>query len=272
MQVATKRGNCRLIKLCFWKYKTVSIPPTVSSAFLRSTQTHSTRQVHLRSLLQVYNMKLTITLLVAAAAAVVAQDTVVATASCEPHGDHWHCPDGVPEPTAPPAASASASAHDDAHEDHSHSHDAVSATASGVCEPHGDHWHCPDGVPEPTMVPGTAALTVTAAPSATASHSDEDDHDHEVTASTCEPHGDHWHCPDGVAEPTTAPAAAVSGAPSASASGTLSASRTPSGNASGVASTSAAAPAEQTANAAAALANGGKGVVAALIGAAAWLL
>ncbi|KAF1836562.1 zincin [Decorospora gaudefroyi] len=23
--------------------------------------------------------------------------------ACEPHGDHWHCPPGVPEPTSPPA-------------------------------------------------------------------------------------------------------------------------------------------------------------------------
>jgi hypothetical protein len=36
-------------------------------------------------------MKVTITLLFAAAAAVMAQsDTVVATALCEPHGDHWY--------------------------------------------------------------------------------------------------------------------------------------------------------------------------------------
>lgn len=25
---------------------------------------------------------------------------------CEPHGDHWHCPSGVPEPTSPPEPSA----------------------------------------------------------------------------------------------------------------------------------------------------------------------
>jgi hypothetical protein len=39
------------------------------------------------------------------------------------------------------------------------------------------------------------------------SHShDHDDEDHAVTASTCVAHGDHWHCPSGVAEPSTAPA------------------------------------------------------------------
>ncbi|KAJ4311275.1 hypothetical protein N0V94_008032 [Neodidymelliopsis sp. IMI 364377] len=135
-------------------------------------------------------------------AAVAAQDTYTATGvGCEPHGDHWHCPAGVAEPTTVPAAEASV--------------DTVSATASGVCEPHDDHWHCPAGVAEPTYAPSAApAITsavsaaTTAAPSASASHShdDEDDHSHAVTAATCEPHGDHWHCPSGVAEPTTAPA------------------------------------------------------------------
>jgi hypothetical protein len=45
---------------------------------------------------------------------------------------------------------------------------------------------------------------------ASASHShDDDDHDVAVTASTCEPHGNHWHCPSGVAEPSTKPAASA---------------------------------------------------------------
>lgn len=35
------------------------------------------------------NMKVTIALLLAAATMVMAQDTVVATVSCQPHGDHW---------------------------------------------------------------------------------------------------------------------------------------------------------------------------------------
>ena len=85
------------------------------------------------------------------------------------------------------------------------------------------------------------------------SHPDEDDHDHEATASTCEPHGDHWHCPDGVAEPTVAPDATVSGT----------ATVTESGDAASAAES--AAP-EQTENAAAGVA---VGRVAALVGAAA---
>ncbi|CBX97007.1 predicted protein [Plenodomus lingam JN3] len=219
-------------------------------------------------------MKLRLSLLVAAATLAVAQDNVAATASCEPHGDHWHCPSGVPEPTAPPAASPSPHADGDDHDhDHDHSHDGVSATASGVCEPHDDHWHCPPGVPEPTVAPGTAALTVTAAPTPTPSHSDHDGDDHhhddDVTATTCEPHGDHWHCPSGVAEPTTAPAASgASGSAVSSVSASLNAS------ASAAASTSPLPPAQQTANAAAAAGLGGaaKGVVAVLVGALAWAL
>jgi hypothetical protein len=128
--------------------------------------------------------------------------------------------------------------------------DTVSATASDACEPHGDHWcaftcfsnvkssnaltsarHCPSGVAEPTFAPSAAAAitspvsgSITSAPAASASHShddhDEDDHDHDhaATASTCEPHGDHWHCPSGVAEPTTAPAQTLSTASGAAAS------------------------------------------------------
>ncbi|OSS47758.1 hypothetical protein B5807_06705 [Epicoccum nigrum] len=109
--------------------------------------------------------------------------------------------------------------------------DTVSATASDACEPHGDHWHCPSGVAEPTFAPSAAAAitspvsgSITSAPAASASHShddhDEDDHDHDhaATASTCEPHGDHWHCPSGVAEPTTAPSQTLSTASGAAAS------------------------------------------------------
>jgi hypothetical protein len=77
--------------------------------------------------------------------------------------------------------------------------------------------HCPSGVAEPTYAPSAAAAitsaasgSITSVPAASASASDNHDHDdnhsHAVTASTCEPHGDHWHCPSGVAEPTTAPA------------------------------------------------------------------
>ncbi|KAH6642242.1 hypothetical protein C7974DRAFT_97882 [Boeremia exigua] len=150
--------------------------------------------------------------ILALVAAASAQDTYTATGvGCEPHDDHWHCPAGVAEPTTAPAAA---------------SVDTVSATASGVCEPHGDHWHCPSGVAEPTFAPSAIAATtvasgsITSVPAASASAStsvshshDEDDHDHDhehsATAATCEPHGDHWHCPSGVAEPTTAPAQTV---------------------------------------------------------------
>jgi len=52
------------------------------------------------------------------------------------------------------------------------------------------------------------------------SHShDDDDHDHAVTASTCEPHDDHWHCPSGVAEPTTLPAQTLTTSRASAASG-----------------------------------------------------
>lgn len=89
--------------------------------------------------------------------------------------------------------------------------------------------HCPSGVAEPTFAPSaqpalvsSASGSVTSAPAASATHShdDEDDHDHDhaVTASTCQPHGDHWHCPSGVAEPTTAPAQTRSTASGAGAS------------------------------------------------------
>ncbi|KAF9701724.1 hypothetical protein EKO04_000430 [Ascochyta lentis] len=148
-------------------------------------------------------------------AAVAAQSTYTATGvGCEPHDDHWHCPAGVAEPTTAPAAEASV--------------DTVSATASGVCEPHDDHWHCPSGVAEPTFAPSAASAitsaasgSITTAPSASASHShdDEDDHSHAVTAATCEPHNDHWHCPSGVAEPTTAPAQTRSTSRASTASG-----------------------------------------------------
>ncbi|KAF9731971.1 hypothetical protein PMIN06_000243 [Paraphaeosphaeria minitans] len=135
------------------------------------------------------------------AAVVLAQDTVSATgAACEPHGDRWHCPSGVNEPTTPPAESAKtgASATAPAAVSTANSASPVTTEAS-ACEPHGDHWHCPSGVAEPTTPPPATATGE--------NHDrDEDDHDHEATASNCEPHGGHWHCPSGVAEPTTPPA------------------------------------------------------------------
>lgn len=93
--------------------------------------------------------------------------------------------------------------------------------------------HCPSGIAEPTYAPSAAPAitslasgTITSVPvaSISVSHShddddDDDDHSHAVTASTCEPHGDHWHCPSGVAEPTTAPAQTVSTSRALTASG-----------------------------------------------------
>jgi hypothetical protein len=192
-------------------------------------------------------MKISIVLL-GAVAAVAAQESFTATGvGCEPHNDHWHCPEGVAEPTTAPAAEATI--------------DTVVATASGVCEPHKDHWHCPEGVAEPTTPPPTsAAAATTPAASATASHDhdhddddDDHDHDHAVTASTCQPHGDHWHCPSGVAEPTAAPAQS---------SGSAAATATPSGS-----SSPSGAAATQSVAAAVAIGATQQGVVAAVLGA-----
>ncbi|RII24703.1 hypothetical protein CUC08_Gglean011715 [Alternaria sp. MG1] len=187
-------------------------------------------------------MRFSVIALLAAATAIVAQDTVSVTAGgdCEPHGDHWHCADGVPEPTTPPTPEQLAShSAEEAAED-----TAASTPASTIAST------------TLTVVTSGSAL-VTA--SASHSHDDEDDHDHEATASTCEPHGDHWHCPAGVAEPTTAPAETVSGTATVTASGDA---------AESAAGTSSALP-EQTSNAAVAL---GAGKVAAVLGAAAYFL
>ncbi|KAK0739362.1 hypothetical protein B0T21DRAFT_141241 [Apiosordaria backusii] len=96
-----------------------------------------------------------------------------AVGECEPHGDHWHCPPGVPEPTTPPSSQPTATV----------------SEPSGECEAHGDHWHCPPGVAEPTAPPPPSSTAQPTAPG----------------AGECEAHGDHWHCPPGVAEPTTPP-------------------------------------------------------------------
>ncbi|KAF1943850.1 zincin [Clathrospora elynae] len=39
----------------------------------------------------------------ASATLVTAAASAAPTEACEPHGNHWHCPPGVPEPTSPPA-------------------------------------------------------------------------------------------------------------------------------------------------------------------------
>lgn len=131
--------------------------------------------------------------------------------------------------------------------------------------------HCPSGVAEPTYAPSVApAITsaasgsITSAPAASASGShdhddDDDDHSHAVTASTCEPHGDHWHCPSGVSEPTTAPAQTLSTSRVSTASGAAAS------GASGSASTSLA----QATGAASAIGTGQQGVLAIVFGAVA---
>ncbi|KAF2688428.1 hypothetical protein K458DRAFT_384613 [Lentithecium fluviatile CBS 122367] len=202
-------------------------------------------------------MKFTILFLVLATA-VAAQDDVDPTGTtCEPHGDHWHCPSGVPVPTTPPPAEALTTS--------TTAEDTVTATG-GACEPHGDHWHCPDGVPEPTTPPPAEAATTPAAttpaettPATTASetHShDEDDHDHETAGTTCSAHDDHWHCPSGVPEPTTPPAAVTTGATTTSPSN-------------GTTSPTSSAPAEFPGGAATLAVKGG--VLAALVGAFAFI-
>lgn len=88
-------------------------------------------------------MKLTLILL-ASLSVVVAQDTVSATAeACEPHGDHWHCPSGVTEPTTPPApvaATSVASTLTQVSVISSSASSAAISNAATACEPHGDHW------------------------------------------------------------------------------------------------------------------------------------
>jgi hypothetical protein len=128
--------------------------------------------------------------------------------------------------------------------------------------------HCPSGVAEPTYAhsaapaitsPATGSMTSAPAASASASAShdhDDDDHSHAVTASTCEPHGDHWHCPSGVAEPTTAPAQTLSTSKASTASGAA---------ASG-ASGSASASLAQATGAASAVGAGQQGIAAIVLG------
>lgn len=151
-----------------------------------------------------------------------------------------HCADGVPEPTTPPTPEQLAS--------HSAEEAAEETGASTFTST----------IASTTIIVVTSGSTLVT-PSASHSHEDEDDHDHEATASTCEPHGDHWHCPAGVAEPTTAPAETVSSTSTVTASGDA---------AESAAGTSSALP-EQTSNAAVAL---GAGKVAAVLGAAAYFL
>lgn len=79
--------------------------------------------------------------------------SAAAATTCEPHGNHWHCPSGVAEPTTPPPATATNEDHD--HDEDEHDHQATAAT----CEPHGDHWHCPSGVAEPTSPPSETSRT-----------------------------------------------------------------------------------------------------------------
>ncbi|SPO05390.1 uncharacterized protein DNG_08077 [Cephalotrichum gorgonifer] len=64
---------------------------------------------------------------------------------CTPHGDHWHCPPGVPEPTSPAGSSSTGSYGGNGN-----------TSDEGECTLHDDHWDCPPGVPEPTSPPVVA--------------------------------------------------------------------------------------------------------------------
>ncbi|EGX93647.1 hypothetical protein CCM_05022 [Cordyceps militaris CM01] len=140
-------------------------------------------------------------------------------------------------------------------------------SAVATCEPHEDHWHCPSGVVQPSLNPD-GSVNTKATPSASqgasasqssSSHDDHDhDHDHDTTATGtasgsasasatttvatgpngCTPHGDHWHCPSGVAKPTTpppgyTPPASSSGATTSRASASATPSATPVAGAAG---------------------------------------
>ncbi|KAF2197098.1 hypothetical protein GQ43DRAFT_381769, partial [Delitschia confertaspora ATCC 74209] len=74
---------------------------------------------------------------------------------CEPHGDHWHCPESVPKPRTPPPSRASA--------ENTSTADSITfiagLLAAIACEPHKDHWHCPEGVPEPTTPPSSSTAS-----------------------------------------------------------------------------------------------------------------
>ncbi|KAF2744567.1 hypothetical protein M011DRAFT_168824 [Sporormia fimetaria CBS 119925] len=79
---------------------------------------------------------------------------------CEAHGDHWHCPSGVPSPITPPPANATDNHDDhdynhehddhDDHDDHDHDHDDeddhdnVKCKRHGecICRRHDDNGHC----------------------------------------------------------------------------------------------------------------------------------
>lgn len=128
-----------------------------------------------------------------------------------------HCPSGIPEPTTPPPAEAAEATASSTPTEVSASTTTTSEAAKTACEPHGDHWHCPSEIAEPTTSP---AATATGEDHDHENHDqdehDHEDHDHEVTATTCEPHGGHWHCPSGVAEPTTPPAVSITTSPSTS--------------------------------------------------------
>ncbi|KYK60173.1 hypothetical protein DCS_01308 [Drechmeria coniospora] len=111
------------------------------------------------------------------------------TGTCRGHGNHWHCPDGVPEPTTPPAQKTTTQG-----EMTGHGHAEPTGTS---CTPHHGHWDCPSGVPEPTTQPAQD----------TTAQGEDTDHDHaEPTGTSCTPHHGHWDCPSGVPEPTTPPA------------------------------------------------------------------
>lgn len=142
--------------------------------------------------------------------------TPSATATCEPHTDHWHCPSGVPQPSLQPDGKPNPK-YQGGEED---KEDAPAPTAT--CEPHTDHWHCPSGVPQPSVQPDGKPNPKYKGDDAKEGEDKEGDdekeghdgHDHDSDSKECTPHGDHWHCPSGVPEPDHAPTQTTSaGAP-----------------------------------------------------------
>ena len=137
----------------------------------------------------------------ASAAPQEATTTPSATATCEPHTDHWHCPSGVPQPSLQPDGKPNPK-YEGGDEDKD---DAAAPTAT--CEPHTDHWHCPSGVPQPSALPNGEPNPKYEGEDGEEGHDDEEhgDHDHDSDSKECTPHGDHWHCPSGVEEPDHPP-------------------------------------------------------------------
>lgn len=167
---------------------------------------------------------------IASAAPQEASATPSATAACEPHTDHWHCPSGVPQPSLQPDGKPNPKYSGAAEASETPSATTSGAAATGTCEPHTDHWHCPSGVPQPSLQPDGKPNPKYKGGDDEDHGDDHDDHDHDHDSGSgskeCTPHGDHWHCPSGVAEPDHPPPTTTAGAP-AETSGTAAATPSP---------------------------------------------